>query len=65
MDFPLYFKIVISKWPMVFKEIDHGCLSVFGPYFIGKLPDTTTKLIFEFWFIIVRPYSNRLGVAAP
>ena len=33
MDFPLYFKIVILKWPKVFKEIEHGCLRVFGPYF--------------------------------
>ena len=25
MDFPLYLKNVISKWPKVLKEIDLGC----------------------------------------
>ena len=56
MDFPLYFKNVILKWPKVFKEIDHWCFRVFGPYFIGKSPCTTRRLTFEFWSIIVRPY---------
>ena len=56
MDFPLYFKNVISKWPKVFKEIDNVCFRVFGPYFIGKSPCTTCRLTFEFWSIIVRPY---------
>ena len=40
-DFPLYFKIVILRWPKVFKEIDHGCFRAPGPYFIGKSPCTT------------------------
>ena len=41
MDFPLYFKIVIFKWPKVFKDIDDGCFRDFGPYFIEKSPCTT------------------------
>ena len=56
MDFPLYFKNVISKRPKVFKEIDHGCFRV-GPYFV-KSPCTTCRLTFELWSIIVRPYST-------
>ena len=40
----------------VFKEIDHGCLRVFGPYFIEKSSCTTFRLTFESWFIILRPY---------
>ena len=56
MDFPLYFKNVILKLPKVFKEIDHGCFRVFGPYFIGKSPCVTCRLTFEFWSIIVCPY---------
>ena len=56
MDFPLYFKNVISKWPKVFKEIDHGCFRVVGQYLIGKSPCTTCRLKIEFWSIIVRPY---------
>ena len=55
MDFPFYFKNVILKWPKVFKEIDHGCFWVFGPYYIGKSPCTTCRLTFEFRPIIVRP----------
>ena len=41
INFLLYFKIVILKWPKVFKEMDHRCFRVFGPYFIGKSPCTT------------------------
>ena len=41
MDFPLYFRIVTSKWPKVFQEIDHGSFRVFGPYSIGKSPCTS------------------------
>ena len=36
------------------KEIDHWCLRMFGPFFIGKSPCTTCRL--TFWSIIVRPY---------
>ena len=56
MDFSLYFKTLISKWPKVFKEIDHKFCRVFGPFFIGKSPCTTFRLMFKFCSTIVRPY---------
>ena len=51
----LYFEILISKWPKVFKEIAHGCFRVFSPYFMGKSPCTTCWFTFKFWSILVRP----------
>ena len=54
MDLPLYFKIVISKWPKVFKEIDHGYFRVVGPD-----PCTSCRLTFKLLSIIVRPYQNK------
>ena len=62
MDFPFYFINVILKWPKVFKEYDHGCLIVFGPYFMGKSPCTNYRLTFEFWSIIVGPYLNKQNI---
>ena len=32
---------IVLKWPKVFKEIDHRCFKVVGPYFMGKSPCTT------------------------
>ena len=39
---------VISKWPKVFKKINHGCFRDVGSYFIGRSPCTTYRLTFEF-----------------
>ena len=61
--FCIVFKIVISKWPKVCKEIDHGCFRVFGSYFIEKKSHCTTyRLTFELWSIIVRPYLRAISV---
>ena len=47
-------KMYFWKGLSFFKEIDHGCFRVFGPYFIGKSHCYTYRLTFEFWSIIAR-----------